>query len=93
MNAFSETRAVSDAHFGRRFRARRFGRDIDLALLRAIFIASHAILTRVCGRVEIGVVPMGCSVKKLARIALAASLDAPRALRIGLRALEEAWDA
>ena len=63
MNAFSETRAVSDAHFGRRFRARRFGRDIDLALLLAIFILSHAILTRVCGRVEIGVVPMGSSEK------------------------------
>jgi hypothetical protein len=31
--------------------------------------------------------------EKLARIALAASLDAPRALRTGLRALEEAWDA
>ena len=25
--AFSETRTVSDAHFGRRFRARRFGRE------------------------------------------------------------------
>ena len=46
-----------------RTRMRAHARDIDLGLLRAIFIVSHAILTPVCGRVEIGVVPMGSSSK------------------------------
>ena len=92
MNAFSETRAVSDAHFGRRFRARRFGRDIDLALLRAIFIVARDFDACVWARGDRGR-SHGIQLEKLATIALAASLDAPRALRTGLRDLEEAWDA
>ena len=88
MNAFSETRAVSDAHFGASFRARHrpgtsacdiysVARDFDACVwARGDRGRSH-----------------GIQREKLARIALAASLETPRALRTGLRTLEEAWDA
>ena len=102
-NRFLNFVNIGRTHFGN---ARRFGRAFRAQVSRASFRARHRPGTSACdihcvarnfdacvwargdrGRSH------GIQREKLARIALAASLDAPRALRTGLRALEEAWDA